>query len=88
MPTPRLVDEVRDAFPIVLTIEEAAQILRISRSGAYGLARRYLATRGTAGLPVVVLGNNSLRVPRWALLHLLETGELPQLGPTRKPDAS
>jgi hypothetical protein len=70
---------MRDAIPMVLTIEEAARILRISRSGAYGLARRYLATQGTAGLPVVVLRNNSLRVPRWALLHLLETGDLPCL---------
>jgi hypothetical protein len=64
---------------MVLTVEEAARALRISRSFAYELARRYLTSNGVEGLPVVCLGGSALRVPRWALQHLLETGELPRL---------
>jgi excisionase family DNA binding protein len=65
-PTPSL-----DELPEVLTIEEAAKVLRIGRGAAYALARRYLATDGRKGLPVVRLGR-SLRVPRAKLLALLE----------------
>jgi excisionase family DNA binding protein len=65
-PTPSL-----DELPEVLTIEEAAKVLRIGRGAAYALARRYLATDGREGLPVVRLGR-SLRVPRAKLLALLE----------------
>jgi excisionase family DNA binding protein len=65
-PTPSL-----DELPQVLTIEEAAKVLRIGRGAAYALARRYLATDGREGLPVVRLGR-SLRVPRAKLLALLE----------------
>jgi excisionase family DNA binding protein len=65
-PTPSL-----DELPEVLTIEEAAKVLRIGRGAAYALARQYLATDGREGLPVVGLGR-SLRVPRAKLLALLE----------------
>jgi hypothetical protein len=54
----------------VLTIEEAAGILRISRNAAYALAREWRATGGRSGLPCIVLGR-CLRVPRSALLQLL-----------------
>ena len=40
----------------LLTVEEAAQVLRIGRSLAYRLARRYEATGGTEGLPVIRFG--------------------------------
>jgi excisionase family DNA binding protein len=60
-----------DELPEVLTIEEAAKVLRIGRGAAYALARRYLATDGREGLPVVRLGR-SLRVPRAKLLGLLQ----------------
>ncbi|MGH2689002.1 MAG: helix-turn-helix domain-containing protein [Actinomycetota bacterium] len=53
----------------VLTIEEAARILRISRTAAYGLARCYLETG--EGLPVLRLGR-ALRVPGHRLIRLLE----------------
>lgn len=57
--------------PEVLTVEEAAALLRISRNSAYALARRWLATDGAEGLPVVKLGR-TLRVPRPALLRILD----------------
>lgn len=54
----------------VLTVEEAAAVLRIGRGTAYALARRYRATGGQEGLPVIVLGR-SLRVPRAGLEQML-----------------
>ena len=57
--------------PDVLTVEEAAKVLRIGRNNAYALARRWLATAGAEGLPVVRLGR-CLRVPRAALDDLLD----------------
>ncbi len=60
-------------LPDVLTVEEAATVLRIGRSAAYTLARRYRATGGREGLPVIVLGRH-LRVPRSGLRRLLNGG--------------
>lgn len=58
-------------MPEVLTVEEAAAVLRIGRGCAYALARRWRATGGREGLPVIELGRH-LRVPRAALQRLLE----------------
>jgi Helix-turn-helix domain len=65
-------------YPLLLTVEEAAGVLRISRAHAYELARRYEASAGTEGIPVLRVGN-CLRVPRWALIELLSTGRLVRL---------
>ena len=62
---PRRLDEFGD----VLTVEEAAQVLRISRSSAYELARRWRSDN-PSGLPVIQLGR-FLRVPRSALEEML-----------------
>jgi excisionase family DNA binding protein len=62
-----------DELPDVLTVEEAAGILRVSRGAAYELARQWRESGGRHGLPVVTLGR-SLRVPRDALRRLLELG--------------
>ena len=62
----------------LLTIDEAAHVLRIGRSLAYELARQYDATGGVSGLPVIRLGG-CLRVPRWALLELALTGRVVRL---------
>lgn len=62
----------------LLTVEEAAQVLRVGRSLAYQLAREYDATGGVSGLPVIRLGG-CLRVPRWALLELALTGRVVRL---------
>lgn len=60
--------------PDVLTVEEAAHVLRIGRNSAYGLARRWIDSGGEEGLPAIRLGR-CLRVPRSALERLLD-GEL------------
>lgn len=67
-----------DDRPVLLTIDEAAEVLRISRSMAYELARRYEASDGREGLPVVRLGSR-LRVPRWALAELIAAGRVVRL---------
>lgn len=68
----------------LLTVEEAASVLRIGRSLAYQLAREYDTTGGVSGLPVIRLGG-CLRVPRWALLELALTGRVVRLGDAEIP---
>ena len=60
-----------DDLPEVLTVEEAAAVLRIGRGAAYELARQWRASGGRHGLPVLTLGR-SLRVPRSALARMLD----------------
>lgn len=62
-----------EQLPLVLSVEEAAKLLRIGRSAAYEQARIFRASAGREGLPVIAIGR-SLRVPRAALLELLQTG--------------
>ena len=51
------------APPDFLTVEEAAQVLRIGRTAAYREARRYEASNGATGIPVERFGKQ-FRVPR------------------------
>jgi len=51
----------------LLTIPEAARFLRIGRSAAYELARRFEATGGDEGIPCIRIGGRLLRVPVDAL---------------------
>ena len=74
-----------DAFDVLgmppsplLTVEEAAQVLRIGRSLAYQLAGEYRASSGVSGMPVIPIGG-CLRVPRWALLELVLTRRVVRL---------
>ena len=78
-PTGDAADELQ-----LLTIDEAAQRLRIGRSLAYELARAYLTTGGTDGLPVMKLGAR-MRVPRWALDELARTGRVVRLADVPPP---
>ena len=50
----------------VLTVDEAAAFLRISRNAAYAAAREWRVTGGRSGLPCIAIGR-TLRVPRAAL---------------------
>ena len=59
-----------DTSSEVLTIDEAAAILRISRNAAYAAARQWRATDGKVGLPCIEIGR-TLRVPRVELDRLL-----------------
>ena len=65
-------------YPLLLTVEESAGVLRISRAHAYELARRYEASDGKEGIPVLRVGS-CVRVPRWALAELLGTGQVVRL---------
>ncbi|MGI9053942.1 MAG: helix-turn-helix domain-containing protein [Ilumatobacteraceae bacterium] len=72
-------------YPLMMTVEEAAEVLRVSRAHGYALARRYEALDGTKGVPVLRVGN-CLRVPRWALVEFLSTGRLVRLRDAADPD--
>jgi hypothetical protein len=76
----------RDEMPDLLTVQEAARCLRIGRGLAYSLARRWLATEGREGLPVIKLGRKLL-VPRTMLIKLLD-GELQSPAPTSPPPST
>lgn len=55
-----------DELPEFLTVEEAAEVLRISRTSAYLLTQQWRFSKGQSGLPVQRLGR-LLRVPRSAI---------------------
>ncbi len=59
-----------EAIPVLLTVEEAGELLRIGRTKAYAMAREWRETDGRSGLPVIDLGH-VLRVPRRALEDLI-----------------
>lgn len=61
-----------EAAPELLTITEAAELLRISRTTAYAEAKRF--ERTGEGLPVIRIGR-SLRAPREMLARII-AGEL------------
>jgi Helix-turn-helix domain len=63
-----------EELPDVLTVEEAAAVLRIGRTAAYELCRQWRLTGGRAGLPVLTFGR-TLRVPRAALARMLQASE-------------
>ena len=57
-------------LPLLLTVDEAAKVLRIGRSAAYQSARLFRSSNGSEGLPVIAIGRY-LRVPREALLQFI-----------------
>lgn len=76
-----------NGLPEVLTVEEAAQILRIGRNAAYEQAKRWKATGGLEGLPVVNFGR-TLRVPRRALAQLMVIGVRKQPDVATQPEGA
>ena len=65
-----------DGLPLMLTVTEAAAVLRISRTTAYKLAEDWRTSGGREGLPVLKLGGRLLvrRVDLAALVGLPPTG--------------
>ena len=57
-------------LPLMLTVEQAREVLGIGRSLAYGEVRRYLATDGREGIPAVRIGS-AIRIPRAGLVDLM-----------------
>ena len=57
-------------LPDLLTVEEAARLIRVGRTKAYAMAREWRDSGGRSGLPVVDFGH-VLRVPRQALEQLV-----------------
>ena len=67
-------------LPLVLTVDEAARLLRICRSHVYVLTKIYFATDGSEGLPAFRLGD-LIRIPKAALCEYMTTGHIAQLPP-------
>ncbi len=63
-------------LPLMLTVAEAAEVLRVSRTSAYKLAEEWRSTRGASGLPTVRLGSRIVvrRVDLAAIVGLDPTG--------------
>ena len=75
------------ALPLMLTVNDAARVLRIGRSKAYEMAATYTSSGGTQGLPVIRLGD-LLRIPKVALHEFVTTGRLVQLIPQQHANAT
>lgn len=65
-----------DGLPLMLTVSEAAVVLRVSRTTAYKLADDWRTSGGREGLPVAQLGRRLVvrRVDLAALVGLPPTG--------------
>ncbi len=80
-----------EELPELLTVEEAAVFLRVSRGVGYQLARRFWDTNGREGLPVVLvdrqLGVSKRQIERLLNGRLSLDGERhqPQQAPRRVP---
>ncbi len=63
-------------MPLMLTVGEAATVLRVGRTTAYKLVEEWRATGGRSGLPSVKLGSRLLirRVDLAAIVGLDTTG--------------
>jgi hypothetical protein len=78
-------DAATDPAAEVLTLMEAATLLRIGRTTAYELAHEYLDTGGTSGLPVIRVGKQ-LRVTRASLNDVMARGTSQRTRPQRRTD--
>lgn len=58
-------------LPELLTVEEAAKVLRIGRSKAYAMTVEYERSGGQSGLPFIRCGTQK-RVPRHALVAYVQ----------------
>jgi hypothetical protein len=65
---------------LTCTVEEAGRVLGMSRAAAYKAAQHFRENGGSAGLPVLPLGQRRMVVPVPALRDMLATGKLPTMG--------
>jgi excisionase family DNA binding protein len=77
---------IADQHGPFLRVEEAAELLRISRTSAYALANRWLDTGGAEGLPALRLGR-SIRIPAAAIERFADPDNSPSSPPFRFLDA-
>ena len=63
-------------LPLMLTVEQAREVLGIGRSLAYSEVRRYLSTDGREGIPAIRIGS-AIRVPRVGLVDLMLAAPAP-----------
>jgi hypothetical protein len=70
MEWPEAIEAAVAELPLMLSVEQARQVLGIGRSLAYGEVRRYLATDGREGIPAVRIGS-AIRIPRAGLVDLM-----------------
>ena len=61
-----------DGYPEMLRVDEAAEVLRISRNSAYDQVAEYERTGGVSGLPAIRVGR-CLRVPKQSLRRWIES---------------
>jgi len=69
------------SVPDLLTVEEAARVLRIGRTKAYALTQQWRDSGGEFGIPVIDIGG--LRVPRVRLEQIIGAPILTL--PTKEP---
>ena len=62
--------EVHAALPDFLFVREAAEVLRLGRNTTYELAKLFIETAGSAGIPAIRFGR-SIRIPRVAIEAIL-----------------
>jgi excisionase family DNA binding protein len=60
-----------DQLPDMLTVEDAAEVLRISRSRAYEAVEAFQRTNGAEGVPSIRIGR-TFRVPEQSLLAWID----------------
>jgi hypothetical protein len=74
------VASIVETYGPFLRVEDAAQLLCISRTSAYALANQWLSTNGLEGLPAVRIGR-SIRIPAVALDRLADPSEPAAVAP-------
>lgn len=67
---------IADALPPTMSVEDAAELLGISRSTAYSEAARFRRTGGVAGIPSAAFGSRVV-VLTAPLLDMLMLGGVP-----------
>ena len=76
-----------DQYGPFVRVEEAARLLRVSRTSAYALARQWLDCDGVEALPAVRIGR-SVRISTAVLEQLARAESLRPTQPRPQRDAS